>query len=233
MKQRPSPLRSAATLLAWTLSLAGLFAAPAAAEPAGDALTEGVVEFAIRYEDVGPMAAMLPKSEKVSFRPGAVRVESGQNVSLDGVLPGKRVQLLTAGGALKLAFVMPAPEPAGRSELVRFESADERRSIAGVEARRVDGVDREDDSNRLAYWVSDRLDARWFPVPGLEGFPLDYLQPIQDGFAHRVAERVEAKALDASLFAIPEGYEQIEIASPREISRVLKERLGGQVQVVE
>ena len=199
---------------------------------AGDVLTEGVVEFAISYEDVGPMASMLPKSEKVFFRPGAVRVESGTNVSLRGAVPGKTVQMITAG-ELKLAFLMPAHAPAARNELVRFESTETRRTIAETEARQVDGVDREDDTNRLAYWVTDRIESVWSAAPALPGFALEYSEPVNDGLSHRVARRVEARSLDASLFEIPEDFEQIEVDSPRAIGRVLGERLGGKVQVME
>lgn len=217
------------------VSLVWLVAEPAPAESAPDAsdvLTEGVVEFSISYEDMGPMASMLPKSEKIYFRPGAVRIDSGQNVSLRGVVAGKNIQMVTAGG-LKLAFLVPAEPPATRNELVRFEDTDGRRTIADVKVRQVDGVDREDDSNRLAYWVTDRIDAEWAATPALEGFALDYIQPLGDGFAHRVAQRVEAKALDPSLFAIPEGFERVEIDSLQEIGPVVRERLGGGVKVME
>ncbi|MEM8960822.1 MAG: hypothetical protein AAGD38_05030 [Acidobacteriota bacterium] len=215
--------------------LAGLFTivtpALAASQPS-DVLTEGVVEFAISYEDVGPMAAMLPKSQTVYFRPGAVRIESGTSVSLRGVVPGKSVQMVTAG-ELKLAFLIPVSTPSTRNELVRFEETETRRTIAEIEARQVDGVDREDDSNRLAYWVTDRIEAEWRAAPALEGFALEYSEPLNDGLSHRVAQRIEAKTLDVALFQIPEDFEQVEIDSPQDIGRVLGERLGAEVQVME
>ncbi|MEM8995084.1 MAG: hypothetical protein AAGF23_09885 [Acidobacteriota bacterium] len=213
------------------LSILGTLAAGA---PAGadEPIDEGTVEFEITYEDVGPMAAVLPKTERVLFRPGQVRVESGTNVTLRGVVDGKQVNLVSAGG-MRIAFLIPDSERATRNELLRFEATDGRKTVAGVDARAVDGVDREDDSNRLTYWVTDRIEADHVAIPALPGFALVYVQWLQDGLVRRTATRVDAGPVDATLFAIPDDYEQVEVESPRQIGAELRKRLGGDVQVVE
>lgn len=212
------------------LMLSLLCAAPLTARDA--AVTEATVVFEIDYEDLGPMGAMLPKTERVQFRPGQMRIETGMNVELYGVVPGHKVSLM-ALAEHKVAFVVPdgtVPMDSG----LRYEAMDERRTIAGLPAHQVDGVDPEDETNRVSYWLTDRLAAR-YPARGdlPEGFALDYLQFINDGTAHKVATSVDTTPLAEHLFAIPEGYRRIEVESERDIAAHLKEIMGGQVQVVE
>lgn len=208
--------------------------APAAG---AEAVTEGVADFEINYDDMGPMGAMLPKTERIYFRPDQVRIESGTNVTLRGVVPGRLVQMMDLGGH-KVAFLIAAEVGSGgeqdENELLRFEAGEGTRTIAGLTAREVEGVDREDDTNRISYWLTDQVAADFQADAGMpDGFPLDYVQILGEGTAHKVATQVEGKALESSLFTIPDDYQQIEVASASDIPSHLSKILGGDVQVIE
>ncbi len=232
------PAKSAWSRVVHVLAGTLLFVAPTLAQD--EVITEGTVAFTVDYEDMGPMGAMLPKSEQVMFRPGQMRVESGMNVSLYGVVPGRKVSLL-ALDTHKLAFLIrvdeaeeTGSETSSEDSLLRYETMEEERTIAGLPARQVDGVDREDETNRLSYWLTNRLEAR-FPAEGHlpRGFALDYVVLMNDGSAHKVATSIDTTPLEDQLFTIPDDYQRIEIDSEREISKHLGEVMGRNIQVVE
>ena len=237
MKHAVSTLLSrtgVARTTALTLALTTAVSASALAqETPPNRVDEGIVEFEIDYEDLGPMGAMLPKSERVLFRPGQVRVESGINTTLYGVVPGRTVQLMDMPPT-KLAFLIPRDTSNETESPIRYEIMPDRRTIAGLSAHRIDRVDREDETNRSTYWSTDQL-AINFPVESNrpEGFALDYTIFINDGVAHKVATSFRAESPAANLFAISDEYRQIEINSASEIGKHLSEIMGDSIEVVE
>ncbi len=204
----PNLLSRTAAFASLICPLALLMQAQTAAEPT----TAGRVEFDIDYEDLGALGAMMPKKQTLSFRAGQRRIEMGGSVTLIGVEPGKQIQLMDFGGK-KVAFVLPEESDLGAAASdLRREQTDRRELVAGLSARAVDLVDVLDPSNRLPLPVTDQIATTSSHLHSeLEGFALDYYQPIQDGLGHWRAQRAEAEKLDPALFTIPADYQRIEL----------------------
>ncbi len=197
-----------------------------------DKIEQGVVDFAIEYEDVGAMASMLPKTQKVYFRPGQRRVEMGPTVILSGVEPGRQIQLLDLGGQ-KIAISLPETMDPSSNDL-RVENTKNVEEVAGLKAVQVDLVDILDPSNRLPVLITQQIDSvsTWLH-PDISGFALDYYTPIQEGLGHWRAQKVEAIKVDSSLFLIPSEYKRFELDSQEQLQTKLQELLVGDVEIVQ
>jgi GLPGLI family protein len=180
---------------------------------------EGKVVYDIVYEEVPEEIAgfesMLPKEMTTYMKGPKTRIEQntgmGENITIMDTDKKEGVVLMNMMGnkwAIKMSKE-DIEEKEGDAEEPQFKYLKETKKIAGYTCKKAEmWIEGEEDDVMTVYYTEAIQNTANSNFKGLKGFPLEYQIAKQGMVMSMVANTVKKETVAASLFEVPDGYEE-------------------------
>lgn len=181
---------------------------------------EGTIVYDIEYievpEEVQGMESMLPQTTSMSISGDLVRVEQEvmggtQVVIVDNLKKESHILMNMMGQKIDIFLtkeeIEAAEAEAGTNEM-EVKELDGKKSILGYKCKQALLIDPETGDSQEVYYTK-KLEIAHKDFKSLRGFPLEYYTTQESMKIKMTASEIKAKKLDASLFKVPPGYQQM------------------------
>ncbi len=181
---------------------------------------EGTIVYDIEYievpEEVQGMESMLPQTTSMSISGDLVRVEQEvmggtQVVIVDNLKKESHILMNMMGQKIDIFLtkeeIEAAEAEAGTNEM-EVKELDGKKTILGYKCKQALLIDPETGDSQEVYYTK-KLEIAHKDFKSLRGFPLEYYTTQESMKIKMTASEIKAKKLDASLFKVPPGYQQM------------------------